>query len=109
MNQQSQEFNKQRILSHENLNETIETTIERVKQRIIETGYKPYVTVARQLELVDELADFPLGKFILQNRGLNGYWTDYVMKYQYQGRVTGIDTEGRSLTKLQKFLLDKNP
>ncbi len=50
-----------------------------------------------------------MGKFILQNPGLNGYWTDYVMEHQYQGRVTGIDTEGFSLTKLEKFLLDKNP
>ena len=31
------------------------------------------------------------------------------MEHQYQGRVTGIDTEGFSLTKLEKFLLDKNP
>ena len=50
-----------------------------------------------------------MGKFILQNPGLNGYWTDYVMEHRYQGRVTGIDTEGFSLTKLEKFLLDKNP
>jgi len=109
MNQQSQEFNKQRILSHENPNETIEETRERIKQKTIHTGDKPYVTVVKQLELVNELAHFPLGKFLLQNRGLNGYWTDYVVEHQYQGRVTGIDAESRSLTKLEKFLLDKNP
>ena len=56
-----------------------------------------------------ELAGFPLGQFLLQNSGLNGYWTDYVMEHQYRGRVTGIDTEGRSLTELEKFILDKNP
>ncbi|NEP04683.1 MAG: class I SAM-dependent methyltransferase [Okeania sp. SIO4D6] len=105
---QSQEFNEQRILSHGNENESIEETIERVKQRIIETGDKPHVTVARKLELLNELVGFPLGQFLLQNGGLNGYWTDYVVEHQFQGRITGIDAEGRSLTELEKFLLDKN-
>ena len=59
MNQKYQEFNEQRILSHGNQNETIEETIERIKQRIIQTGDKPHVTVARQLELLNELAGFP--------------------------------------------------
>ncbi len=31
------------------------------------------------------------------------------MEHQYQGRVTGIDGEGRNLTELEKLLLDKNP
>ncbi|NER02763.1 MAG: hypothetical protein F6K17_09085, partial [Okeania sp. SIO3C4] len=74
MTQQFQELNEQRLLSHGNQNETIEQTIERIKQRIIQTGDKPHVTVARQLELLNELAGFPLGQFFLQNPGLNGYW-----------------------------------
>ncbi|NEQ35644.1 MAG: class I SAM-dependent methyltransferase [Okeania sp. SIO3I5] len=109
MTKQSQELNEQRILSHGNQNETLQQTIERVKQRIIQTGDKPHVTVARQLELLNELVGFPLGKFWLQNRGLNGYWTDYGIEHQYQRRISGIDTEGRSLTELEKFILDKNP
>ncbi|MGD1714768.1 hypothetical protein [Dapis sp. BLCC M172] len=59
MKKKSQEFNEQRILSHGNPNETFEKTVERVKQRIIHTGDKPHVTVARQLELLNELSDFP--------------------------------------------------
>jgi len=101
--------NRKRYIYHGNQNETIEETIEKVKQRIIEIGDKPHVNVARQLEVLDELAGFPLGQFFLQNRGLNGYWTDYVMEHQNTGRVTGTDAEGRSLTKLEKFILDKNP
>ncbi|NEO57446.1 MAG: hypothetical protein F6K54_32855 [Okeania sp. SIO3B5] len=48
MNKKSQEFNEQRILSHGNENESLEEAIERIKQRIIQTGDKPHVTVARQ-------------------------------------------------------------
>ncbi|MDJ0519771.1 MAG: hypothetical protein QNJ74_27095 [Trichodesmium sp. MO_231.B1] len=73
MTKQSQEFNEQRILSHGNQNESLEETIERIKQRIIQTGDKSHVTVARQLELLNELAAFPLGQFLLQNRGFNCY------------------------------------
>lgn len=109
MIKQFQEFNKQHILSHGNQNETIEKTIERIKQRIIQTGDKPHVTVVRQLELLNELADFPLGQFLLQNGGFNGYWTDYVMEHQYQGKFTGIDAQSRTLTELEKFILEKNP
>ncbi|OZH53831.1 hypothetical protein AFK68_15025 [Hydrocoleum sp. CS-953] len=109
MTKQSQEFNEQRILSHGNKNESLKETIERVKQRIIEMGDKPYVTVARQLELLNELAAFPLGKFWLHNRGLNGYWTDYVIEHQYRGKVGGIDTQVRSLTELEKFILERSP
>ncbi len=109
MTKQSQEFNEQQVLSHGNKNESIEETIERIKRKIIQGGDKPYVTVAKQLELLNELASFPLGQFSLQSGGLNGYWTDYVMEHQYQGRLTGIDAQGRSLTEFEKFFLDKMP
>ncbi len=109
MTKQYQEFNEQRILSHGSKNESIEETIERIKQRIIETGDKPHVTVARQLELINELAGFPLGQFLLQNSGFNGYWTDYLIEHQYERRFSGIDAQGRSLTQLEKFILDKHP
>ena len=109
MNKKSQEFNKQLILSHGNQNETIEKTIDRIKQRIVQTGDKPHVTVARKLELLNQLADFPLGQFLLQNGGFNGYWTDYVMEHQYKGKFTGIDAQGRTLTELEKFILERNP
>ncbi len=109
MTKQSQEFNEKLILSHGNQNESLEETIERVEKRIIEMGDKPHVTVARQLELLNELAAFPLGKFWLHNRGLNGYWTDYVIEHQYRGKVTGIDAQGRTLTELEKLILERNP
>jgi hypothetical protein len=41
------------------LNKTIEKTIERIKQKIIQTGDKLHVTVARKLEILNELAHFP--------------------------------------------------
>ncbi len=65
MNQKYQEFNEQRILSHGNQNETIEETIERIKQRIIQTGDKPHVTVARQLELHTGVSRFSFRRIFI--------------------------------------------
>ncbi len=61
------------------------------------------------MQILNQLADFPLGKFLLQNGGLNGYWTDYVMEQQYRGRVTGIDAQGCTFKELEKFILERNP
>ena len=60
----------------------------------------------RRPEVVDALAQFPFGRFLLRNRGWNGYWTDYVMEHPGRGRVTGKDPDGRSLTPLEKSMLD---
>ena len=35
----------------------------------------------RNLELVDQLTEFELGRFLLHNRGLNGYWTSYIFQH----------------------------
>lgn len=32
-----------------------------------------------KLRIFDELTAFPLGRFLLKNRGLNGYWTSFVI------------------------------
>ncbi|AFC71498.1 methyltransferase domain-containing protein [Rickettsia australis] len=32
-----------------------------------------------QLSLLDQLREFELGRFLLANKGLNGYWTSYII------------------------------
>jgi Methylase involved in ubiquinone/menaquinone biosynthesis len=98
-----------RVLSHGHPGETWEQTIVRVRETIVARGELPYVTVAEQLDLLDQLAAFPFGRFLLQNRGWNGYWTDYVMQHPATGRLTGTDPDGRALTPLERALLDTFP
>jgi SAM-dependent methyltransferase len=97
------------MLSHKRQNETIEQTIYHIKEKIRKIGNKTHVTVEQQLQIVDELASFPLGIFLLQNRGTDGYWTDYMIEHQYKGRITGIDPQGRHLTEFEKTFLDNFP
>jgi len=92
-------IDQQRLLSHESTDEKIEATIEKVKARV----QRLTPTVERQLMIVDQLANFPFGQFLLQNNGgWNGYWTDYVMEYPNKHKITGTDSQGRPLTSLEK-------
>ena len=50
------------------------------------------------LELADELKNFDLGRFLIINRGLDGYWTDYVLNYS-RNNIT-------NLTKLEQALFN---
>lgn len=53
----------------------------------------------RNLELVDQLTEFELGRFLLHNRGLNGYWTSYIFQHP-----TGKPAEHR----LEDWLLNRS-
>lgn len=59
---------------------SLEETVSQIHDKIVKRGDLPYATVARQLELLDQMAQFELGRFLLQNHcGLNGYWTYYLL------------------------------
>lgn len=39
----------------------------------------PVLSYDAELTLLDEIAESPLGRFLLKNKGLNGYWTAYLI------------------------------
>ncbi len=67
--------------SHFKGSPSFEKTITDLKEKIRSRGDLPHVTVQRQFELIDQLCDFPFGRFILDRKGANGYWTDYIISY----------------------------
>lgn len=80
-------------LSHEVQNESY----QKIREKIIERKDLPYVSVERQLELLDLLASCELGAFLIERGGLNGYWTHHIIK--------GFHTENWA----EQFLLEKAP
>lgn len=52
------------------------------------------------MEILELLQEFPLGQFLINNRGLNGYWTDYLIFKGYKKKITH---------KLEYFLLNSCP
>lgn len=98
-----------RLLSHEVTPESLEKTLQMVTQRIKAEGDKSYITIQDQLELLNQLKDFDFGRYLLQNQGLNGYWTHYMLTHPWHGRITGKNNRGNTMPPLERFILDKSP
>jgi hypothetical protein len=58
----------------------LNSNILECKQRL-QCKYSEPDELALRLKLLEELTQFDLGQFLLINRGLNGYWTDYAINY----------------------------
>ena len=57
----------------------IDTLINRVKTK------PPSCGSSKAVEIINSLAEFDLGRFLIKNKGLNGLWTQYVCLHPYPG------------------------
>lgn len=58
-----------------------------------------FLPLAQTLQLLDELSQSALGRFLLHNKGLNGYWTSWIFRNE---------TPEESLSELEHWLLNKS-
>lgn len=91
------------LLSHQANPEALTSTIRETRSGIIAAGEKPHVTIARQLEIIDRLAEFEFGRFLLQNRGMNGYWIHYALTYPWHKNADP------PLSEIESFLIYQAP
>ena len=56
-----------------------------------------------------ELSEFELGRYLLNNLGLNGQWTSYVLLYPERGSQTRLSSDGSPLGDLETWLLERCP
>lgn len=96
-------------LSHEQRDSSLQAAINNIVDKVKNRQNLTYVTVEKQLELIDLLSDFGLGRFLLERGGLDGYWTDYIIKHPSKGRLTGLNDENKTLNSLESFLLNQAP
>ncbi|MGH8779671.1 SAM-dependent methyltransferase [Paraburkholderia sp.] len=85
-----------RLISHEDQSDrSYEQAAEAAKARLRTAGDVPGATVDQQLALVDQLASFDLGRFLLVNRGLDAYWTHRLVTYEpgtlQRGEVSDLE------------------
>jgi 2-polyprenyl-3-methyl-5-hydroxy-6-metoxy-1,4-benzoquinol methylase len=50
------------------------------RTRLVSDGHVSEFDLKEHLDLLDDLMAFSLGRFLLQNHRLNGYWYDYAMR-----------------------------
>ncbi|MBX9976720.1 MAG: class I SAM-dependent methyltransferase [Alphaproteobacteria bacterium] len=48
-------------------------------EKRLESIAQPTLPLSEEKEMLHQLSEFELGKFILNNKGLNGYWTAYLI------------------------------
>lgn len=58
-----------------------EERLRSIESRLLKAGDVPNFTVDQQVALLHELSTFELGQFLLDHRGINGYWTHRLVTY----------------------------
>jgi SAM-dependent methyltransferase len=90
-----------KLISHKNTSRDIDNLIKHKSKQIINGGVKNHISIKKQLEILNKLSQFDFGRFLLQNQGVNGFWTHYVLTYSWKNRNYQNDIE--------KFLLEQAP
>lgn len=93
------------LISHGHQSTDIIQIVAELRERIRKEGDKPDITVARQLEILDSLTKFSLGVFLLLNKGLNGFWTHYLLTYP---STKQLNTE-KTKNSIESFMLERAP
>ncbi len=70
------------LISHGDTGQDDALLLESIRSRLRAAGDAPGTTVEQALSLVEVLASFDLGRFLLRHRGLNAYWTHQLVTYQ---------------------------
>lgn len=76
--------------------EATKKLIENIMERL-EKNDNLFLPLKETKDLLNELASFNLGRFLLHNRGLNGYWTSYIFRN---------NVDSAQLTELESWLLN---
>jgi len=93
-----------RLISHElQADDALETLLDAHRARIQGLGDLPHATIAQQLDLLEQLVEFELGRFLLQNRGLNAYWTHHLVTYPAHARTVDFSND------LHRLIYDSLP
>jgi len=98
-------------------------SIDKYKSRL-ESADNLVLPLEDELLLLEQLTEFDFGKFLLKNKGLNGYWTSYIINgYRQSNKLHSLEnwiirkaplvkaTRERSFIfteQLQKYLEDKS-
>jgi SAM-dependent methyltransferase len=97
-------INKTHTTTHDSFEEIVQSLQDSIQIR----GDLPHISVEEQKKVIEDLMSFPLGRFILEMRGANGFWTDYMITYP-ERRHTRLNREEKPLSKWEDFLLNRSP
>jgi SAM-dependent methyltransferase len=94
-------------ISHEQRESSFQAAKLAIFEKIQLRGDLPHVSVNRQLELLEQLAEFDLGQFLIERGGLNGYWTHYIITHP--SHLTNHNYRSDLFSPLEAFILNSAP
>lgn len=86
------------ILSHIPISEDLQKSYTIIRATLTRDFSNYPDILKKKLDILDQLSEFPLGKFLIQYQGLNGYWTKYIIENKKQPK-----------NELEDFILNKSP
>ena len=98
-------MSKERLLSHQAEPKALDNATETAQNRILNDSSLNDEDRHEALLMLQQLGDFELGRFLLINKGLNGYWTDYILTYPKHRQSGTIQVD----SPLESFLLEQAP
>lgn len=107
MQKSKQDLNNQAI-SH-GLGKDYDAQLAQIKKRIISDGDTQDSSATERFELLDQLSQFNFGQYLILNSGVNGFWSRYIVLHPQDGRITGLNSENKSFSQLESWLLDRCP
>jgi SAM-dependent methyltransferase len=97
-----QEPSAQLITSSKVHAKTLDQIVEEIKLRLQQTPEdKLVLPLSTELDILSQLTEFEFGRYLLENKGLNGFWTSFVI---HDGKLPGVNEE-KEKTELEDFLL----
>lgn len=96
-------------LSHEQRAASYQDAKQALIDKIQIRGDLPYASVDKQLELLEQLTEFEVGRFLIERGGANGFWIHHAVTHPTIGRLTNLDRHGKPFHPLETFLLDSAP
>lgn len=97
------------LLSHSLVPEQLSQVVADTHNQILDNTLLTQSQKEECLHYLKELEKIGFGQFLLVNKGLNGYWTQYLINYPFEGKQTGLNHEGTPLSEMERFLLEKAP
>lgn len=86
-------------MSKPEFSNTFQIALADLRHRIIERGDMPHISVRDLLGYVEALAQFPLGRLLVEKKSIDAFWTDFVM----------TNTGQKDCSNLEAFILNRSP
>lgn len=87
---------------------SLEYSISTIRDKIISRGDLPYISVQDQLELLNQLSEFPFGRYLIERKGANGFWTDYLIFHPNRRLATATIDQDPLANLVEDFIFNRS-